>query len=94
MTSALIANLHKLRHTTAQSRQDDLLAYLQRQLGDGVLAGLAEQIVTDLQPPKRVSEYEAHARSVLASMTATFSSDRTCGFVSVRRNWHDRRHRI
>ena len=39
------------RMVFAQPRQEDLLAHLQRQLGDEVLAGVAERVVIDLRPP-------------------------------------------
>lgn len=39
------------RMVFAQPRQEDLLAHLQRQVGDEALAGLAERIVIDLRPP-------------------------------------------
>ena len=39
------------RMVFAQPLQGDLLAHLQRQLGDEVLAGVAERVVIDLRPP-------------------------------------------
>lgn len=38
------------RMVFAQPRQEDLLAHLQRQLGDEALAGVAERVVIDLRP--------------------------------------------
>lgn len=43
------------RMVFAQPRQEDLLAHLQRQLGEEALAGVAERVVIDLRPLERAA---------------------------------------
>lgn len=57
------ARLHRMikavgtyRMVFAQPRQEDLLAHLQRRVGDEALAGVAERVVIDLRPPGEGSE--------------------------------------